>query len=97
VTESERRRAARRELPDRRGAERREELEAWWALVARILAFFLGSFVLVVALLSDGDSLVKLGFGAIGVGLMGPVIASTVAQVLLTVRGGGGGGGGAGD
>lgn len=64
---------------------RREELEAWWAFVARVLAFFLGAAILGwQAFAEDADRLYLI---LAAIGLMGPAVAQATAQVLSSVRG----------
>lgn len=73
--------------PERRS--RIEDVEAWWFLVARILAFFLGLSILgATALLSDVPTLTeKLFWATIAIGLMWPVVGAGVAQAFQTLRG----------
>jgi hypothetical protein len=67
---------------------RLEEVEAWWALVARILAFFLGAVIFTVqALFSPQEFTEKLFWATIAVGLMWPVVGPGVMAALRTVRG----------
>jgi hypothetical protein len=64
---------------------RREELEAWWAFVARVLAFFLGAAILShQAFFASTDRLYII---VAAIGLMGPAVAQAVAQVLQSLRG----------
>lgn len=71
--------------------DRRAEIEAWWALVARILAFFLGCVILSFsAFVLEAELVEKLIWAAIGLGLMGPVAINGVAQALDAIRGKGG-------
>lgn len=65
---------------------RREEIEAWWALIARVLAFFLGAGILTwQTVLEDQNRLYLI---VAGVGLCGPVVAQSVATVFASIRGG---------
>jgi hypothetical protein len=68
------------------GAQRRAEVEAWWALVARILAFFLGALILFYQTFFEAQDRFLLISAAIG--LMGPLVAASVAQVISAARGG---------
>jgi hypothetical protein len=65
---------------------RRKEIEAWWALIARILAFFLGAVILAYQTFSSTNDGVVLIL--VSAGLMGPMVAAGVAQVLASWRGG---------
>lgn len=65
---------------------RRASIEAWWALVARILAFVLGSMILCFqAFVVNFDRPILL---LVATGLMGPTVAASVAQLLSAWRGG---------
>lgn len=64
---------------------RRKEIEAWWALIARILAFFLGAVILGYQAFSSTEDATVLTLVASG--LMGPMVAAGVAQVLSSWRG----------
>lgn len=66
---------------------RREELEAWWALIARVLAFFLGGSILTWQTVFESED--RLYLIVAGVGLCGPVVAQSVATVFASIRGGG--------
>lgn len=66
--------------------DRRAEIEAWWALIARILAFFLGALILVYQTLFEAEDRFLLICAAVG--LMGPMVAAAVAQVVAAARGG---------
>lgn len=63
---------------------RLDELEAWWAFVARVLAFFLGAAILShQAFVAHADRLYLI---VAAIGLMGPAVASAVSQVLASMR-----------
>lgn len=64
---------------------RRAEIEAWWALIARILAFFLGSGILIWQTVVEEHD--RLYLTIAGVGLCGPVVAASVATVFAAMRG----------
>lgn len=64
---------------------RREEVEAWWALIARVVAFAAGLTMLLVETLSGGNRLYII---VAGIGLCGPVVAQSVATVFASIRGG---------
>jgi hypothetical protein len=72
---------------DRLPPTRRDELEAWWAFAARVLAFFLGGTILTHEMLAVGSRVYLI---VAGVGLCGPVVAQSVATVFASIRGGGG-------
>ena len=64
----------------------REEAEQWWALIARVLAFLLGSGILVwQTVFEEADRLYLI---VAAVGLCGPVVAQSVATVFSSLRGG---------
>jgi hypothetical protein len=65
--------------------QRRDSLEAWWALIARVLAFFLGAGMLAFETLSGNNRLYLI---VAGIGLCGPVVAQSVAVVFASIRGG---------
>jgi hypothetical protein len=65
---------------------RRDEWEAWWALFARIIAFFLGATILGYETVTGGNRLYIIVTGA---GLCGPVIAQSIATIFGAIRGGG--------
>jgi hypothetical protein len=69
------------------GQLRRDEIEAWWALVARILAFFLGATILGFQSFFATDD--RLWITVAGIGLCGPTVAVSVATVLASLRGSG--------
>lgn len=65
---------------------RRDEIEAWWALIARILAFFLGALILLYqTFFETSDRLLLIAAAA---GLMGPMVAAGMAQVIAAARSG---------
>lgn len=69
----------------------RLQVEAWWALIVRILAFFLGAVIVgyqALSNVSNGNSwLIEVVLILVGVGLMGPVIVPSVVQMLIAARG----------
>jgi len=67
-------------------SERLVELEAIWALVARILAFLLGSIVLIGLVFFVEDRPVYAWL--IVLALMGPTFAASMATMLSALRGG---------
>lgn len=66
---------------------RRAAAEAWWAFLARILAFFLGGGILVWQAAFEQSDRLYLIVAAIG--LMGPTVAQSVATVFASLRGAG--------
>jgi DNA-binding IclR family transcriptional regulator len=59
--------------------------EAWWALTARVLSFFVGMGIAVwQTVILDVPQPWSL---AVAVGMMGPAAASATADVLLAARG----------
>lgn len=79
--------------PERR-LSRREELEQWWFLVARILAFMFGLIVLAFNLVVDKPEGMRLLLAVvIGAGLMWPIVGPGVTQAFAVLRGGGDRGG----
>lgn len=74
--------------PGDNGTRRRREIEAWWALVARILAFILGALILAWQTLV-GQTSNPLPW-LVGASLLGPVVAASLAQILAAWRGNGG-------
>jgi hypothetical protein len=59
--------------------------EAWWALTSRILAFFVGMGIAVwQTVFENVDRPWSL---AVAVGMMGPAVATAVADVLTAARG----------
>lgn len=66
-------------------ANRREAVEAWWALIVRILSFFVGAAILLgQAFVVQED---RLWITVAGIGLCGPTVAVGVATVLEAARG----------
>lgn len=59
--------------------------EAWWALTARIIAFFWGIGIVTWQMVIEATPSPALL--AVAVGMMGPATASAVADVLLAWRG----------
>ena len=58
---------------------------AWWALISRIVAFFGGmSIAIWQTVFENVDRPWSL---AVAVGMMGPAVASAVADVLVAARG----------
>lgn len=67
------------------GQRRRAEIEAWWALVVRILAGILGLFILgLQALIGQWSNPVPW---LVGTACLGPVAAASLAQILAAWRG----------
>lgn len=65
-----------------------EDLEAWWALAARVIGFFAGLVLLgYIAVTRQGDQVYLL---LAAIGLIGPAVAQTVATLIIAVRSGGG-------
>lgn len=62
----------------------REELEAWWAFVARILFALVGIALLLIEATGEGQRFMLI---AAGVVLCGPVAAQGLATVLSSARG----------
>jgi hypothetical protein len=63
----------------------REEAEQWWALIARVMAFFLGSGILIwQTVIEEADRLYLI---VAAVGLCGPVVSQSVATVFTSIRG----------
>lgn len=63
-----------------------EQYEAWWALIARVLAFNLGALILTWQMAFETQD--RLYLIVAGVGLCGPVVAQSVATVFASIRGG---------
>jgi hypothetical protein len=64
---------------------RRDEIEAWWALISRVLAFLLGGLILgYETIFEQSDRPILL---LVAAGLMGPMVAAGVAQVLAAWKG----------
>jgi hypothetical protein len=64
---------------------RRESAEAWWAFVARVLAFLVGVFILGYQTVFEESDRLYLTVAAVG--LCGPVVAQSVATVFASLRG----------
>lgn len=60
--------------------DRLKAVEAWWPLVSRVIAFFLGVAIVVFQLVSQGEE--RLWMLAVAVTLMGPAVASVFADIL---------------
>jgi hypothetical protein len=69
--------------------DRRAEIEAWWALIARVLSFFLGGLLLTYeALFGQADnSQVRTVLIVAGVAMIGPVVAASAASIMAAIRG----------
>lgn len=65
--------------------DRRKEIEDWWALIARIISFIGGLVILFSqAFIPElRDSLLIVA----GIGMLGPVVAASVAQIVQAARG----------
>lgn len=76
---------------DQRGLEeqenRLEAYEAWWAFIARVLAFVLGAFGFGFEVAIDQGQRFYIVIGSLA--LMGPVVAQAAATMFASVRGGG--------
>lgn len=68
-------------------SDRRQKLEAWWALVARILAFFFGAGLIYQQASMPNPPGAQESLIAVGVGLMGPFAASLLASGVERARG----------
>jgi hypothetical protein len=61
-------------------------MEAWWAFIARVLAFLLGGAILTwQTVFEDADRIYLI---IAGLGLCGPVVAQSVAQMFAAIRSG---------
>lgn len=60
-------------------------VEAWWALIARVVSFIAG---LVILLTQIGQPQDRLYLIIAGIGLCGPVVAQSVATVFAAIRSG---------
>jgi hypothetical protein len=67
------------------GDRRRREIEAWWALVVRILAAVLGMFILAWQT-TVGQTTNPIPW-LVGAACLGPVVAAALAQILAAWRG----------
>lgn len=66
------------------GARRRYEVESWFALLGRIVAFWLGVAILV----GQGFFFQPyLPLIIVGVGCLGPTVAKTIAQASVATKG----------
>ena len=65
--------------------ERREDLEAWWGFISRILAFMLGVTIIVTQVVLPEHKLDWLEV-LIAAPLMGPAVVQGVAQILVAAR-----------
>lgn len=65
---------------------RRREVEAWWALIVRVLAFVLGATILLGLVFFVDDRPVYAWLA--GIALCGPTVAASVATMLEAIRGG---------
>lgn len=61
-------------------------IESWFAFFARVIAFFLGVFILVYLTVYEPEDRLYLTVAAIG--CLGPAIAQAVAAVFASIRGG---------
>ncbi len=66
----------------------RERVEAWWPLVARILAFCLGAFIVVQQSLTPNPPGAQESLIALAIALMGPFAASLFAGTVEKARNG---------
>lgn len=66
--------------------DRRQKLEAWWALIARIIAFFFGAFLIYQQATMPNPPGAQESLIAVGVGLMGPFAASFFASAVEKAR-----------
>lgn len=65
-----------------------KDIEATWELIARVLAFFFGAYLVYNE--QKPPPGVEWMTMLAGIGCMGPVIAGTVASLLIAFRGGSG-------
>lgn len=65
---------------------RRENFEAWWAAIARVLAFFFGAFLLYQQATAPNPPGAQESLIAVAVGLMGPFAASVFASTIEKSR-----------
>jgi hypothetical protein len=72
------------------GNERREAVEAWWPLIARILGFVFGGFLIYGQATAPNPPGAQEWIVMAGIGCMGPTVASAVATVIEAARGSGG-------
>jgi len=64
---------------------RRQEVEAWWFLIVRVLSFVLGAVILIGLVFFVEDRPVYAWLS--GIALCGPTVAASVATMLESVRG----------
>lgn len=64
---------------------RREEAEAWWYFIARMIAFFFGMYLLWQE--AGPPPGVEVWIIVASIGCMGPTVATAVATVLEAARG----------
>lgn len=71
--------------------DRRAEVEAWWALIARILAFVFGTQLIVytAVFMQDDPTELRVFLAMGGFAMTGPVIATSLSQILGAARGAG--------
>lgn len=67
---------------------RREEAEAWWYFIARMIAFFFGMYLLWKE--AQPPPGVEWAIVVAAIGCMGPTVANSAAAVLEAARGKGG-------
>lgn len=68
----------------------REAVEAWWPLIARILGFVFGAFLIYGQATAANPPGAQEWIVMAGIGCMGPTVASAVATVIEAARGGSG-------
>lgn len=74
----------------RREPSRLDQIDAVWALLARVLAFFGGAVLAAYeAKAMTDDTWLRIVFGLGGFAMMGPVIATSIASMLTALRGSG--------
>ena len=66
---------------------RQQAIEAWWPLIARILAFALGAVLLWQQATAPNPPGAQLWIVVAAIGCMGPTVATTVATVMDALRG----------
>lgn len=62
-------------------------VEAWWPLIARILAFFFGVYLLWDQAHVPNPPGAQEWVIAAGIGCMGPTVATAVATIIDSIRG----------
>lgn len=70
-----------------RAPQRRENVEAWWPLIARILGFFFGAWLIYLQATAPNPPGAQEWIVLAGIGCMGPTVASAVATVVEAARG----------